>query len=684
MTPSRAALARSDAKPTSGRPVRLMQRIYRDVGLSAVARELDLSTPDLEIEVGEAVKRGARYVYLAPKADRESQALPPQPASAVSTDREPPDARVAAVSASPPEPASVESAAGDVGTALKTDRESTRNDISGPPLALPRAAPAVSLARESPDACPAAVPASLLGPEPVKPRAPYVYLAPKADYESTGNDAATLSQALRRQLHSVISVDRGLPDTRVAEVHASPLEPVSVKQAARHVNLAPQAGRDSERDDASVPPRALPRQPASVVSKDRTPLDASAVAPASLLQPEPTKRREPYVSVAPKADGESIRNGASGPSHALPRQPALAVSPARGSSDASAAAAVRHANLAPEAARESDHNDTSDPSQARPRLPASAFSPTRGSPDSSTAAVPAPLLEIEPVKRSADYVYLAPKADGESKRNDISVPLQALPRQPVSVISPARVSSDASAVEVAGRLNSARNADSESTRNDISSPSQTPLPQPAWGLLLRRQPSSATSPARGLPDASVDVVVRHVNLAPEADRESWREDISDPSPALLRRPASAISPASGSSNASALAAAPHVDLAPKTDSESRGKDISSPPQALLRQPASGVSPAWGLLLRREPRSAIFPARGLPDARAPSVAASLLGPSFTGGRPRPLPTKIIRGDAGPILRTGGEGRVKALKPPVEVPPDRFKRLDKSFWPLLPKN
>ena len=38
----------------------------------------------------------------------------------------------------------------------------------------------------------------------------------------------------------------------------------------------------------------------------------------------------------------------------------------------------------------------------------------------------------------------------------------------------------------------------------------------------------------------------------------------------------------------------------------------------------------------------------------------------------------------MLRTGGEEVAEAYKQRVEVTPDRFKRLDKSFWPLLPKN
>jgi hypothetical protein len=48
-----------------------MERIYRDIGLAAVASELALPTEELEPELSEAVKRGARYIYLMPKADRD-------------------------------------------------------------------------------------------------------------------------------------------------------------------------------------------------------------------------------------------------------------------------------------------------------------------------------------------------------------------------------------------------------------------------------------------------------------------------------------------------------------------------------------------------------------------------------------------------------------------------------------
>lgn len=56
----------------SARPSRLMARIYRDIGLAAVASELALPTDNFEPELSESVKRGARYIYLLPKTDRTS------------------------------------------------------------------------------------------------------------------------------------------------------------------------------------------------------------------------------------------------------------------------------------------------------------------------------------------------------------------------------------------------------------------------------------------------------------------------------------------------------------------------------------------------------------------------------------------------------------------------------------
>jgi hypothetical protein len=45
-----------------------MAKIYRDIGLAAVASELALPIEQLGPELSEAVKRGARYIYLMPKA----------------------------------------------------------------------------------------------------------------------------------------------------------------------------------------------------------------------------------------------------------------------------------------------------------------------------------------------------------------------------------------------------------------------------------------------------------------------------------------------------------------------------------------------------------------------------------------------------------------------------------------
>jgi len=57
-------------KAESARPSRLMARIYRDIGLAAVASELALLSDDLEPELIEAVKRGSRYLYLMPTTER--------------------------------------------------------------------------------------------------------------------------------------------------------------------------------------------------------------------------------------------------------------------------------------------------------------------------------------------------------------------------------------------------------------------------------------------------------------------------------------------------------------------------------------------------------------------------------------------------------------------------------------
>jgi hypothetical protein len=56
--------------PTSRRtterflPSRAMERIYREIGLAVVANALKIGTNDLDPEVGEAIRRGARYVLI--------------------------------------------------------------------------------------------------------------------------------------------------------------------------------------------------------------------------------------------------------------------------------------------------------------------------------------------------------------------------------------------------------------------------------------------------------------------------------------------------------------------------------------------------------------------------------------------------------------------------------------------
>jgi hypothetical protein len=58
----------SDSTKTTARPAGLMARIYRDIGLAAVAGALEISTADFDPELGESIKRGARYLFLRPQS----------------------------------------------------------------------------------------------------------------------------------------------------------------------------------------------------------------------------------------------------------------------------------------------------------------------------------------------------------------------------------------------------------------------------------------------------------------------------------------------------------------------------------------------------------------------------------------------------------------------------------------
>jgi len=44
---------------------RLLSRLYRDIGMAAIAAELRLPAQEFELEIGESIERGARY--LAPR-----------------------------------------------------------------------------------------------------------------------------------------------------------------------------------------------------------------------------------------------------------------------------------------------------------------------------------------------------------------------------------------------------------------------------------------------------------------------------------------------------------------------------------------------------------------------------------------------------------------------------------------
>jgi len=47
---------------------RLLSRLYRDIGLAAVALELDLCASELEPELVAAIERGSRYLVPEPFA----------------------------------------------------------------------------------------------------------------------------------------------------------------------------------------------------------------------------------------------------------------------------------------------------------------------------------------------------------------------------------------------------------------------------------------------------------------------------------------------------------------------------------------------------------------------------------------------------------------------------------------
>jgi hypothetical protein len=55
-----------DALETRAGRTRLLSRLYRDIGLAAVAAELRLPAREFELEVGESIERGTRYLSPNP------------------------------------------------------------------------------------------------------------------------------------------------------------------------------------------------------------------------------------------------------------------------------------------------------------------------------------------------------------------------------------------------------------------------------------------------------------------------------------------------------------------------------------------------------------------------------------------------------------------------------------------
>ncbi len=45
---------------------RLLSRLYRDIGMAAIAAELELPAQEFELDVGESIERGSRYLLPKP------------------------------------------------------------------------------------------------------------------------------------------------------------------------------------------------------------------------------------------------------------------------------------------------------------------------------------------------------------------------------------------------------------------------------------------------------------------------------------------------------------------------------------------------------------------------------------------------------------------------------------------
>ena len=57
----------SEAMKSDPRRCGLLARFHSDAGLAAVASALEIPAGDLDVELAEAIRRGARYLFLTPK-----------------------------------------------------------------------------------------------------------------------------------------------------------------------------------------------------------------------------------------------------------------------------------------------------------------------------------------------------------------------------------------------------------------------------------------------------------------------------------------------------------------------------------------------------------------------------------------------------------------------------------------
>jgi hypothetical protein len=68
----------SETMKSNPRPSSLLARFYSDAGLAAVANALEIPAGDLDVELAESIRRGARYLFLMPKTRLPNISAPPR------------------------------------------------------------------------------------------------------------------------------------------------------------------------------------------------------------------------------------------------------------------------------------------------------------------------------------------------------------------------------------------------------------------------------------------------------------------------------------------------------------------------------------------------------------------------------------------------------------------------------